>query len=74
MQKYWDNVSEERKKAHVEKMSKGMQDAWDSADDEFGPKIANRKNLKFINGMYIQDVPRINDYAGVLTFSEMVQL
>lgn len=76
MQKYWDNVSDDQKADHVSKMSSGMKKAWDESDDEFGPKIANRKNIAMLNDDVdvIHDVPRINDYAGVITASDMASL
>ena len=75
-QKYWDTVSEKKKSEHIAKMSAGMKKAWDESDDNFGPKVANRKNVVRLNGniKIEKDVPRINDYAGVVTFSEMEEL
>lgn len=74
-QSYWDNISEEDKRIHVDKMKKGMKDAWDNADDDFPSKKTT--DFKHINGnIEIQEIvePKINDYAGVITTSEMGSL
>ena len=72
----FSDVDEETKKAHVEKMSKAMKEAWDRGEEDFGPRIANKENVKFLLGnMEIEDnLPRINDYCGVLTESQLGQL
>lgn len=75
-QKYWDTVDEEKKAQHIKNMSKGMKKAWDEADENFGPKIAVQKNVKMFNGdvEVIDNLPRINDYCGVITESQMREL
>ena len=74
-QKYWDTVDEETKKAHVEKMSKAMKEAWDRGEEDFGPRVANRENVKLLNGdVEVEELERINDYCGVLTESQLAQL
>jgi hypothetical protein len=74
--KYWNNISEEQKAAHIKKMSAGMKKAWDESDENFGPRIANKENIKLLNGDFEieRDLPRINDYAGVITASELTTL
>jgi len=73
VQNYWDNVSEEQKTEHCKKMSKGMKKAWNEADDSFGPKIANEKNVQIFKKLE-EIAPRINDYCGVITSSELASL
>lgn len=76
MQRYWDTVDEERKNSHIKKMSSGMKKAWDEADENFAPKIANKENILRINKAIVveSDLPRINDYSGVITESQMAEL
>jgi len=73
---YWKTIDPDKKTEHIKKMSDGMKCAWDNANDDFGPKIANKENVAKINGRttFVDDLPRINDYSGVITHSEMAQL
>ncbi len=75
-QEFWDNISAEDKEKHIAKMSSGMKKAWDNADENFGPKLAHERNIKNSNGHYDvkQNCKRINDYAGVITLSDMDSL
>ena len=75
-QKYWDTVDEKKKTEHIKKMSAGMKNAWDSADENFGPKIPHERNRKIflVKKIIKKDLPRINDYCGVLTSSQMAEL
>ena len=70
--KYWNTVSEEKRKNHIAKMSQGMKKAWDKSDESFGPRVANNKNR---GNIIIEDnLERINDYSGVITSSQMQKL
>jgi len=76
MQAYWDSVTPEEKASHVKKMSAGMKKAWENADEDFGPKLANARNIKKLNkGLIVEkNLPRVNDYCGVISASDMAQL
>lgn len=76
MQKYWDSVDEERKKLHIQKMSKGMKEAWENSDENFKPLISLQEAHREMHSKvkFIDNLPRINDYCGVITSSEMAQL
>ncbi len=73
---FWDNVDDEWKENHIDKMSSGMKKAWEEGDEDFGSRVAHEENIKALNGNLeiIDNLPRINDYAGVITASEMVEL
>lgn len=71
-QKYWDTIDEEKKAEHVQKMSKSMKKAWDEGDENFGPRVAHRKNTKIYD--IEKDIPRINDYSGIITESQWAEL
>lgn len=73
---FWENIDEDKKKAHIAKMSAGMKKAWDESDENFGPRVANRENVKILKGNIEieRDLPRINDYCGVLTESQLAEL
>ena len=69
MKKYWENVSKEKKEAHIIKMSIGMKNKWEKDKSAFNGNIAN------INSHFnIIHAERINDYAGVITISDMETL
>lgn len=74
-QKYWDSISEEKKQEHINKMSRGMKKKWDNANPEnFAPLKALLENNIKKNIFEIEEVERINDYAGVITESQLLQL
>lgn len=75
--KYWATVSEEKKKIHLKKVSVGMQKAWDESDENFPSLLALEKLIlkRKQNGFIVEkDLPRINDYAGVITLSDLETL
>ncbi len=73
MKKYWNGLSLEKRKLHIAKMSKGMKNAWENADDDFGSRFGSvhifNERIQFEH-----DTQRINTYSGVITESEMEEI
>lgn len=65
LREYWANLSPEKRAIRVERFKK-VQRAFMKTPEGKKVSIANLPNNKVI-----RDLPRINDYAGVITMSEM---
>jgi hypothetical protein len=72
VKKYWKFVPEEKRKEHIRKMSLAMKKKWTDPESA----LEMKKRLSIVNGKFtiVKDLPRVNDYAGVVTFSEMKEL
>lgn len=71
--KYWKNVSEEDKKIHTSLMSKGMKKAWEEGRVDIGTPEQIRARVHKV-GSIEENLPRINDYSGVISMSDLESL
>lgn len=71
MKRYWKNISEEKRKAHIKAMSDSMKGVWEESRNDANHALNNKKEKDI---KIIHDVPRINTYSGVITESQMQEI
>jgi hypothetical protein len=74
IKKYWKNIDAETKRKHYERVSKSVKKAWDEGI-VYIPTLNALQKINAERKVIIEkDLPRINDYCGVITSSELAQL
>lgn len=75
LKKTLKKLSPEEQKARMEKSArKGIRERLSTPEGRAAWGNRARKNLEKINNVVIKDLPRVNDYSGVITMSQMQEL